>query len=95
MTETLAGLTHRGELIVIGVDPEPLHVSLLATAPGWAQDLRHAFGTAREVEETLHFAALTGVRPMIEEVPLTDAQSAVERMLSGQARFRMVLTTGR
>lgn len=95
MTETLAGLTHRGELIVIGFDPEPLQVSSLALLQGGHKIYGHASGTAREVEETLHFAALTGVRPMIEEVPLTDAQSAVERMLSGQARFRMVLTTGR
>ena len=55
----------------------------------------HASGTSREIEETLHFAALTGVRPLIEEVPLRDAGTAVARMLSGQARFRVVLTTGR
>jgi alcohol dehydrogenase len=52
-------------------------------------------GTSREIEETLHFAALTGIRPLIEEVPLIEAQSALERMSSGQARVRMVLATGR
>jgi alcohol dehydrogenase len=48
-----------------------------------------------EVEETLRFAALMGVRPMIEQAPLEDAAQAVDKMLSGEARFRMVLATGR
>ena len=58
-----------------------------------AQDLFHASGTSRDTEETLRFAALTGIRPMIEQAPLADAQPAYERMLTGQARFRMVLVT--
>jgi hypothetical protein len=49
-------------------------------------------GTASEIEETLRFAALAGVRPMTETSPLDDAQGAYNRMLSGDARFRMVLT---
>jgi hypothetical protein len=48
--------------------------------------------TASEIEETLRFAALAGVRPMTETSPLDDAQGAYNRMLSGDARFRMVLT---
>jgi len=95
MTDTLGGLTHRGELVVIGANPEPFQVSPFALLGGGHKMYGHASGTSREVEETLHFAALTGVRPLIEEVPLLDAGAAVERMLSGQARFRMVLTTGR
>ena len=94
MTGTLDGLTHRGELVVIGVNPEPFQINPFALIGGGHKMYGHASGTSREVEETLHFAALTGVRPMIEEVPLIDAGPAVERMLSGKARFRMVLTTG-
>ena len=55
----------------------------------------HPSGTARDVEETLHFAALAGVRTMIETRPLDEIQAAYDRMLSGEARFRMVLTTGK
>ncbi len=95
MTDTLGGLTHRGELVVIGVPSEPFQVSPFALIGGGHKMYGHQSGTSREVEETLHFAALTGIRPMIEEMPLADAGSAVERMVSGKARFRMVLTTGR
>jgi alcohol dehydrogenase len=95
MTDTLGGLTHRGELIVIGVNPEPFQVNPFALIVGGHAMRGHQSGTSRDTEETLRFAAITGVRPMIEEAPLTEAQSAVERMLSGKARFRMVLTTGR
>jgi alcohol dehydrogenase len=54
----------------------------------------HPSGTSRDTEETLRFAALTGVRPMTETRSLGDVQAAYDRMLSGDARFRMVLTTG-
>lgn len=92
MTDTLGGLTHRGELIVIGVNPEPFQVSPFALTGGHKMYF-HASGTSRDTEETLRFAALTGIRPMIEQAPLADAQPAYERMLTGQARFRMVLVT--
>jgi D-arabinose 1-dehydrogenase-like Zn-dependent alcohol dehydrogenase len=45
-------------------------------------------------EDTLKFSALTGVRPRIETYSLEDAPAAFERMMSGKARFRVVLTTG-
>jgi D-arabinose 1-dehydrogenase-like Zn-dependent alcohol dehydrogenase len=54
---------------------------------GWAS------GTASDSEDTLRFAALTGVRPMIEKFPLVQAAAAYERMNSGHAQFRVVLTT--
>ena len=92
MTDTLGGLTHRGELIVIGVNPEPFQVSPFALIGGHKMYF-HASGTSRDTEETLRFAALTGIRPMIEQAALSDAQPAYERMLTGQARFRMVLVT--
>jgi D-arabinose 1-dehydrogenase-like Zn-dependent alcohol dehydrogenase len=52
----------------------------------------HASGTAKDSEDTLRFAVLTGVRPLVETMPLLDTEQAFERMLSGQARFRVVLT---
>jgi D-arabinose 1-dehydrogenase-like Zn-dependent alcohol dehydrogenase len=49
-------------------------------------------GTAKDSEETLQFSALTGVRPMIERYPLEEAANAYDQMISGRARFRLVLT---
>jgi D-arabinose 1-dehydrogenase-like Zn-dependent alcohol dehydrogenase len=54
----------------------------------------HASGSSKDSEDTLAFSVLAGVRPMIETVPLERAADAYERMMSGQARFRMVITTG-
>jgi D-arabinose 1-dehydrogenase-like Zn-dependent alcohol dehydrogenase len=56
------------------------------TIQGWAS------GTAKDSEDTLQFSVLTGVRPMIERNPLEKAAEAYTRMLSGKARFRVVLT---
>lgn len=43
-------------------------------------------------EDTLRFSALTGVRPTIETMPLSDTQAAYDKMMNGAARFRIVLT---
>jgi D-arabinose 1-dehydrogenase-like Zn-dependent alcohol dehydrogenase len=53
-----------------------------------------ASGTAKDSEETLRFSSLTGVRPMIERYPLDKAAEAYDQMISGRARFRVVLTMG-
>jgi D-arabinose 1-dehydrogenase-like Zn-dependent alcohol dehydrogenase len=45
-------------------------------------------------EDTLNFSALTGIKPLIETYPLDKAAEAFDRMMSGKARFRVVLTTG-
>ena len=52
---------------------------------GWAS------GTAKDSQDTLEFSALSGVRPMIERYPLQKAAEGYEQMLSGGARFRVVL----
>ena len=94
--EGVEGWTPRGgELIVIGVTPEPIQVSPTQIITLSTGVHGHPSGTAREVEETLHFAALAGVRTMIETRPFDEIQAAYDRMLSGEARFRMVLTTGK
>ena len=43
-------------------------------------------------EDTLRFAEMTGVRPMIEKYPLAKAAEGYARMMSGKAEFRVVLT---
>lgn len=51
-------------------------------------------GTSIDSQDTLAFSALSGVRPMTEVFPLERAAEGYERMMSGKARFRVVLTTG-
>jgi alcohol dehydrogenase/propanol-preferring alcohol dehydrogenase len=51
-------------------------------------------GTSADSQDTLAFSALSGIKPMIEEFPLTKAAEAYDRMMSGAARFRVVLNTG-
>lgn len=95
MSAVVDGLTVNGKLLVVGASPDPIDVlpSELIRArrsiQGWPS------GTAIDSEDTLAFSALSGVRPIIETMPLERAAEAYERMMSGQARFRMVLTTGR
>lgn len=92
MSATISGLAPRGELIVLGVSPQSLTVSPLQLI-GKATAVRgHPSGSSRDTEDTLAFSALSGVRARIETVPLTEVNAAYARMLSGAARFRMVLT---
>ena len=95
MGATIDGLRYNGELVVVGVAPEPIRVSPFQILGTSKTVHGHPSGTARDVEETLRFAALTGVRPMTETRPLDEAGAAYDRMMSGDARYRMVLTTGR
>ena len=93
MSAAIGGLAVDGKLIVVGASPEPIEVSpfLLISErrviQGWPS------GTSIDSEDTLAFSAMAGIRPMIETMPLERAAEAYERMMSGDARFRMVLTT--
>ena len=95
MAATIDGLAPRGQLVVIGVTDQPIKVTPLQLITGGQSVTGHASGTAQEVEDTMVFSARTGVRPMVETAPLDEVNTAFARMLSGAARFRMVLTTGR
>jgi D-arabinose 1-dehydrogenase-like Zn-dependent alcohol dehydrogenase len=92
MSELIDGLGPNGKLIVIGAAFDPIEVTpvqLIAgsrTIQGWAA------GTPADSEDTLRFAELSGVRPMIETYPLERAGEAYARMMSGKAEFRVVLT---
>jgi alcohol dehydrogenase len=90
--QTLGGLAPRGELVVIGVSADPLPISPAQLIMPAYSVSGHPSGTAREVEETMHFAVLSGVRARIEERPLADAAEAYAAMEQGRARYRMVLT---
>lgn len=94
MTAVLGGLAVRGRLVVVGASMEPIEVPPIVLISGSRSIVGHASGTSRDSEDTLAFSALSDVRPMIETLPLEQAADAYERMMSGDARFRMVLTTG-
>ena len=91
MSAVLGGLGIDGKLVILGVDGEPLSVNVIPmimarqSIQGWPS------GQPSDSEETLAFSALTGVRAMIETVPLAQAPQAYEKMMKGQARFRMVI----
>ena len=93
MTAVLGGLALNGKLIVLGAADEPLEVSALLLIGGRRSIAGWPSGTSIDSQDTLAFSSLSGVRPMTEVFPLARAAEAYERMMSGEARFRVVLTT--
>jgi D-arabinose 1-dehydrogenase-like Zn-dependent alcohol dehydrogenase len=91
MSAVMGGLGVNGKLVILGADVEPLSLNAVAmirtrqSVQGWPS------GAPRDSEDALAFSVLTGVRAMIETVPLAQAPQAYERMMSGKARFRMVV----
>ena len=95
LAAAVGGLGPNGKLIINGVPEKPLEV-MAAQLIGKRQSIvGWPSGTGMDSEDTLNFSALTGVRPMIETYPLEQAEEAFERMMSGKARFRVVLTIGK
>jgi D-arabinose 1-dehydrogenase-like Zn-dependent alcohol dehydrogenase len=91
MSAVFGGLATRGKMVIVGSSREPVAVPAAMFLAGSKTISGHASGVASDSEDTLAFALLSGVRPLIEERPLEDAPAAYERMMSGEARFRMVL----
>lgn len=92
MTDLINGLGMNGIMLVIGAPMEPIEVSPIQLIMGRKAIQGWASGIPTDSEDTLRFAELTGVRPMIEKFPLEKVNEAYARMNSGQAQFRVVLT---
>ena len=92
MSELIDGLGPNGKLLVVGVAIEPIEVTPVQRGTGSHPIQGWASGTPVDAEDTLRFAELSGVRPMIETYPLEKAAEAYARMMSGNAQFRVVLT---
>ena len=92
MSELIDGLGPNGKLMVIGATFDPIEVTPIQLISGSRTIQGWAAGTPADSEDTLRFAELSGVRPMIETYPLERAAEAYARMLSGKAQFRVVLT---
>jgi D-arabinose 1-dehydrogenase-like Zn-dependent alcohol dehydrogenase len=92
MSELIDGLGPNGKFMVIGVVSDPIEVTPLQLISGSRTIQGWAAGTPTDSEDTLRFAELSGVRPMIETYPLEKAAEGYARMMSGKAQFRVVLT---
>jgi D-arabinose 1-dehydrogenase-like Zn-dependent alcohol dehydrogenase len=92
MSELVNGLGPNGKLLVVGAAFDPIEVTPIQLISGNKSLQGWSTGTPADSEDTLHFAELTGVRPMIETYPLEQAAEAYARMMSGKAQFRVVLT---
>jgi D-arabinose 1-dehydrogenase-like Zn-dependent alcohol dehydrogenase len=92
MSALINGLGANGRLMVVGAAPDPIEaspfqlISNMKSIQGWSS------GIPTDSEDTLRFAEMTGIRPMIEKYPLAKAGEAYARMMSGKAQFRVVLT---
>jgi len=91
IAEAVGGLGRNGSVVVVGVPEEPVPVDtgvLVGTrgaVAGWSS------GHAKDWEDTLEFSALRDVTPTVETYPLEEAETAYQRMLANEARFRVVL----
>ena len=92
MSALIDGLGPTGRLVVVGISSDPIAVTPLQLIVGERGLQGSAVGTPTDSEDTMNFAELTGVRPMIETYPLQKAAEAYTRMMSGKAEFRVVLT---
>src|SRR6201997_3579815 len=92
MAATVGGILPQGELVTIGVTPEPLPISPIQLITPGISIVGHPSGTAKDVEDTMHFAVLSGVRAWIEELPLSQAAEGFAALEHGRAHYRTVLT---
>jgi len=92
MTSVVGGLGINGKLIILGAAAEPLEISALHLLIGRRSISGWPSGTSMDSQDTMAFCALTNVRSMNETFPLDRAPEAYEHMMSGKAKFRVVLT---
>jgi D-arabinose 1-dehydrogenase-like Zn-dependent alcohol dehydrogenase len=92
MAEVLGGLAIDGKLIMLGATQEPIAVSSLQLISGRKSIAGWPSGASIDSQDTLSFSALTGVRPIVQEMPLEKANEGYKLMMDNKARFRVVLT---
>jgi D-arabinose 1-dehydrogenase-like Zn-dependent alcohol dehydrogenase len=92
MSALFDGLGANGTMVVVGATPEAMEVAPMQLIRGRRSLRGWAAGVAMDSEDTMNFAAASGVRPMIEKFPLDRVNEAYDRMISGKAEFRVVLT---
>jgi D-arabinose 1-dehydrogenase-like Zn-dependent alcohol dehydrogenase len=93
MSAVQGGVAVGGTLLIVGA-AESMQVSPMSLLMGCRSVKGWYSGTSIDSQDTLAFSVRTGVRPMIETYPLERVSEAYDRMMSGKARFRVVLTVG-
>jgi alcohol dehydrogenase, propanol-preferring len=91
MSGLISGLEPQGRMVVVGAGATPITVGTADLIFGTRTLTGSLTGSPIENEDNLAFSLRQGIRPMTEVMPLAEAPKAYERMLSGQARFRVVL----
>jgi propanol-preferring alcohol dehydrogenase len=91
MSPLVSGLAPRGRMVVLGAAFDPISVQTSELIFGARSLTGSLTGSSIENEDNLAFSTGRGIRPMIEVLPLAEAPKAYERMMSGAARFRIVL----
>ncbi|MGF6982530.1 propanol-preferring alcohol dehydrogenase [Paraburkholderia atlantica] len=91
MSEIVPGLSPRGKLVVVAIANEPITLNAIDLVFGGRAVVGALTGTVADNEQTLAFAQQRKIRPLIETFPLDQAQTAYDRMLRGDVRFRAVL----
>lgn len=91
ITAVVDGLGIDGKVLMVAATGEPVEASPMQLLMGRKSLSGWPSGTAKDSEDTLHFSALTGTVPMIEEFPLDKVNEAYDRMINNEARFRIVL----
>jgi D-arabinose 1-dehydrogenase-like Zn-dependent alcohol dehydrogenase len=91
MSPWIDALAVGGKLVIVGIDSEPINVVPLQLIKGHRQIMGWPGGSPKDAEECLQFAARFGVRPMVEKYSFEDVADGYERMMSGKARFRVVI----
>jgi D-arabinose 1-dehydrogenase-like Zn-dependent alcohol dehydrogenase len=92
MSALIGGLAVNGTLLVVGASEDPTEVFPFQLLFGRRRIQGWSAVIPTDSEDTLHFAEMTGVRPMVEKYPLAKAAEGYARMMSGKAEFRVVLT---
>jgi D-arabinose 1-dehydrogenase-like Zn-dependent alcohol dehydrogenase len=92
MTPLIDGLAVNGTLLVVGASSDPIEAVPNKMLGGTKRIQAWPSGTLTDSEDTLRFADYTSVRPMIEKFSLDKVNEAYNRMTSGKAQFRVVLT---
>jgi D-arabinose 1-dehydrogenase-like Zn-dependent alcohol dehydrogenase len=92
MSDLIDGLGVSGKLVVVGASAEPLSVTPIQLIGGRRSIQGWPSGSAKDAEDALNFCALTGIHSMNETFPLEQAAKAYDRMISGKAHFRVILT---
>ncbi len=93
MAPAVDGLAIDGQLLVVGVSQEPLELQSAHMVGGRSSVKAWPSGTCVDSEDTMNFSVLTGVRAMVETMPRARAADAYAKMMAGDARFRMVITS--